>query len=138
MTSPDQQKRITAVLKKELEERGLRPLLYRIDNDMVTVALLLKKGTQEPVARGVSIQSPTDQPYRKDGNNRAIGRALKAVRLEASGSPIQPFARDAKGNPTMELRKPHLHIPWMFFKNKRTYMPALTIDEQELLKKIKV
>lgn len=137
MSNPEQQKRITVALQKELEALKLRPILYRIDEDRTTVALLLKKGTQEPVARGLSIQSPTDQAYRKDGNNRAVGRALKAVRLQESGAPIQPFERNSDGTfDATKIRKPHLMEPYLSFKNKRTYLPGLTPLENELLAKL--
>lgn len=138
MSNPDQQKRLTAILKAELEAKQLRPLLYRMEEDTVTVALLLKKGTLEPVSRGLSIQSPDDQSYHRDGNNRAIGRALKAARLESTDAPIRPYERKKDGTPDEnKVRKPHLVAPYKTFVFKRTYLPNLTEEEEMLLEKLK-
>lgn len=96
------------------------------------------------LARGVSICSVQDGFDRREGRNRAIGRALKAITNMRSDEPIHPEIRDVyelytrnintKKKQTIQIPKYlHVKVASEHFSYKSEFVPELTDFEKKLL-----
>lgn len=113
---------------------------------IITVCLLIGD-RMSVIARGVSICSILDNYRKKEGKNRSLGRAMKAIHNAESGLPLRPHNRidlDAFVAKTIKVDKNRwrtsrypkyssLYEAADSFKFKSEFLPELTEYEKQLL-----
>ncbi len=128
-------KKFAAQYQELKTEFGLAPpLFYRLENGMITVCVLYNGELVQ--ARGMTILSYTEpgkKISRRNGNMRALGRAVKALRNNDSGDRIQLhlFSRFSRRQYNLMIRAADISI----YKSLRCPYSCLNRFELSLLDK---
>jgi len=118
----------------DIEGRGkFLPRWYHLSSThgpALTVCLLIDHKFV-PVSRGVSIRSLLDNPCRKTGRNKSLGRAVKALIHQGTGEEIHPRPPVRQGK--SEFSSHNKFAIKQGFLWKSEYMPYLHPYELTLL-----
>lgn len=117
----------------EIEKQGITEILYCKGFDvrhwphspMWTVVFLVKRGTGEALSRGISILSPLDKLRDIEGQVRARGRALRAIKIRRNSAPIKVRADNAMNQALIRAA--------VDFEFKSMYKPYPTSLEAQIM-----